>query len=217
MIQMPEIDIHLPEEYDRTLVSVEINRAIHDLLQSIDEKSKLLETRAISETGSGDQLERGLHYYRDPSDGAISLVFRIFGENHKLALEKQGGAEGAIKKVATVTGINAKTVATTLLYKVPSGKTFIPMFIVIRVTAFTAGGKATQAVASFGGNSATYDDFLNSVTYTVANQDYYQIDRPADATEVAVQAAGDEFRISIETGSDATTETWAVDVFGYLI
>jgi len=125
--------------------------------------------------------------------------------------------ENAISLLSTTTGIDAKVVATTELYSVPVGKTFVPMFVVIRVTAFTAGAKGVQAVASFGGNGATYDDFLNTVTYTVANADYFQIDRPADATEVAVQAAGDSFRISIETGSDATTETWAVDVFGYLV
>jgi hypothetical protein len=125
--------------------------------------------------------------------------------------------ENALTRVATVTGIDAKSVAITELYVVPAGKTFIPMFIVIRVTAFTVGAKAVQAIASFGGNSATYDDFLNSVTYTVANADYFQTDGPADSTEVPVQAAGDSFRISIETGSDATLETWAVDVFGYLV
>ena len=125
--------------------------------------------------------------------------------------------ENAITKVSTVTGINAKTVATTALYTVPTGKTFIPMFVVIRVTSFTSGGKGVQVIASFGGNSATFDDFLNTVTYTVANQDFFQIDRPADATEVVTQAAADVFSISIETGSDATTETWAVDVFGYLL
>jgi hypothetical protein len=124
--------------------------------------------------------------------------------------------EKTIALVSTTTGIDAKTVATTELYSVPVGKTFIPMFVVIRVTAFTAGGKAVQAVASFGGNSATYDDFLNTVTYTVAAVDTFQIDRVADATEVVTQAAADSFRISIETGSDATTETWAVDLFGYL-
>ncbi len=125
--------------------------------------------------------------------------------------------EIALTKVSTTTGIDAKSVATTELYSVPVGKTFIPVFVIIRVTSFTSGGKGVQAIASFGGNSATYDDFLNTVTYTVANQDYFQIDRPADATEVSVQAAGDSFRISVETGSDATTETWAVDLFGYLL
>jgi len=73
------IDIHLPEEYDRALVATEINRVVHNLLQIIDKESRLLETKAISEVGSGDQLERGLHYYRDPSDGLVSLVFSIFG------------------------------------------------------------------------------------------------------------------------------------------
>lgn len=128
-----------------------------------------------------------------------------------------GLRELGLTLASTTTGIDAKTVATTELYSVPAGKTFIPMFVVIRVTSFTVGAKAVQVIASFGGNSATYDDWLNSVTYTVANQDYFLIDRPADATEVTVQAAGDSFRISIETGSDATTETWAVDLFGYLV
>lgn len=125
--------------------------------------------------------------------------------------------ENAITRVSTTTGIDAKVVATTELYEVPVGKVFIPMFVVIRVTAFTSGGKGVEAVASFGGNSATYDDFLNTVTYTVAAADVFLIDRVADATAVVIQAAGDSFRISIETGSDATTETWEVSVLGWLL
>ena len=124
--------------------------------------------------------------------------------------------ENAITKLATVTGINAKTVAVTTLYPVPAGKTFIPDHIVIRVTAFTSGGKGVEAIASFGGNSATYDDYLNTVTYTVAAADVFIRDSVED-TAVVTQAAGDVFSISIETGSDATTETWAVDVFGHLL
>lgn len=124
--------------------------------------------------------------------------------------------ENAISLMATVTGIDAKAVATTTLYTVPAGKTFIPDHVVIRVTAFTDGGKAVQAIASFGGNSATYDDFLNSVTYTIAAADVWLRDSVED-TATATQAAADVFKVSIETGSDATTETWAVDVFGYLV
>jgi len=125
--------------------------------------------------------------------------------------------ENAKTLVSTTTGIDATVVAQTELFVVPAGKTFIPMMVVIRVTSFTSGGKGVQVVASFGGNAATYDDYLNSVTYTVANGDYFQVDRIADATEVTVQAAGDSFRIAIETASDATTEVWAVDLFGYLV
>jgi CO/xanthine dehydrogenase FAD-binding subunit len=124
--------------------------------------------------------------------------------------------EYAVTKLATVTGINAKTVATTELFPVPANKTLIVDHVVIRCTAFTVGSKAVQAVASFGGNSATYDDYLNSVTYTIAAANVYIQDLVLDAATVTY-AAGVSFRISIETGSDATTETWAVDLFGYLV
>lgn len=124
--------------------------------------------------------------------------------------------EDSICRVATVAGIDAKSVAVTTLYTVPTGKTFIPDHIVIRVTSFTSGGKGTQAVASFGGNSATFDDYLNTVTYTVAAQDVFIRDG-VDNSAVVTQAAADAFSISIETGSDATTETWSIDLFGHLV
>ena len=124
--------------------------------------------------------------------------------------------ENAITRMATITGIDATSVAVTTLYTVPTGKTFIPDHIVIRVTAFTSGGKSVQAVASFGGNSATFDDFLNTVTYTVAAADVWIRDS-VDNSALVTQAAGDVFSISIETGSDATLETWAVETWGYLV
>lgn len=124
--------------------------------------------------------------------------------------------EHSICKLATVTGIDATSVAITTLYTVPAGKTLIPDHIVIRVTSYTVGSKDTQAVASFGGNSATYDDFLNTTTYTVAAANVWIRDSVED-TATTIQAAGDVFKISIETASNATTEVWAVDVFGYLV
>jgi len=54
-------------------------------------------------------------------------------------------AEGAIKKLATVTGIDATSTGTTLLYNVPVGKKFIPAFVVIRVISFTAGAKSNTS------------------------------------------------------------------------
>ena len=124
--------------------------------------------------------------------------------------------EVAITKMATVTGIDATAIAITTLYTVPTGKTFIPDHIVIRVTAFTVGTKDTQAVASFGGNAATYDDYLNTITYTVAAANVFIRDSVED-TAVVTQAAADVFKISVEIASNATVETWAVDVFGHLV
>ncbi len=124
--------------------------------------------------------------------------------------------ENAITRLATITGIDATTVAVTDLYTVLATKTMIPDHIVIRVTSFTSGGKGTQAVASFGGNSATFDDYLNTITYTVAAADVFIRDSVEDSA-VVTQAAADVFSISIETASDATVEVWAVEVWGYLV
>jgi hypothetical protein len=130
--------------------------------------------------------------------------------------------EKALALISTTTSIDATSVAITALYTVPAGKTFIPRGVVIRVTAFTAGGKATQATASFGGNSATYDDFINTREHTISAVSKFVTHFPdagtdGGMTELDVQAAADSFRCSIEVASDATTEDWAVDLFGYLV
>lgn len=122
----------------------------------------------------------------------------------------------AMYKLATVTGIDAKTVATTELYVVPAGKSLIVTRVpIVRVTAFTVGAKSVQAVASFGGNSASYNDFLTGTTFTIAASGvWYSVAMPTGA--LPVYAAGTSFRVNITTGSNATTETWAIDLFGYL-
>ena len=129
--------------------------------------------------------------------------------------------EHAISLMSITTGIDATVEDNTELYVALAGKAFIPMFVVIRVTALTAAvGEdelRTWAIASFGGNSATYDDFLDGVTVRVDVVDEFLVLRPADLTRLAVQAAGGSFRISIDEASDATVEMWAVDVFGYLV
>ena len=122
----------------------------------------------------------------------------------------------AITRLATVTGIDAKAVAVTTLYTVPAGYSLVVDHVVVRCTAFTVGAKGVQAVASFGGNSATWDDYLNTQTYTVAAVSTKIKDTVLD-TATPVYAAASIFKVSVETGSDAGAETWAVDVWGYLV
>jgi len=124
--------------------------------------------------------------------------------------------ENAVTKIATVTGIDATAIATTSLFVVAAGKTLVVTQVVIRCTAFTVGSKAVQVVASFGGNASTYDDYLNSVTYTIAASGVAIADTVLDAA-VPVYAAAVDFRLAIETASDATAEVWAVDLLGYLV
>jgi hypothetical protein len=119
--------------------------------------------------------------------------------------------------ISTTKNINAKAAGSTELLKVPATKLFIPLFIVIRVVNFVAGSKSTQVVASFGGNSSTFDDFLNSVTYTISSNNQFLIDKPDDASQLPIQSSDTSFRLIIETASNATTEEWEVDLFGYYV
>ena len=131
---------------------------------------------------------------------------------------------GAIRNLSTITGINAKTVATTTLYTVPAGKSLIITDIVVRVTAFTAGSKNVQAVVSYGGNDPNYNNFSTNITYTVTavntSLSWIILDIILAfliSAEVPIYAATTVFKINITTGSNATTETWSCDLFGYLI
>ena len=126
------------------------------------------------------------------------------------------GISTVLPILATVTGIDAKTVAATTLYTVPGGSTLIVDHVVIRCTAFTVGAKSVQAVASFGGNSATYDDYLNTITYTIAAADV-MIRDSVEGVATVTYAAGTVVKVSIETGSDAAIETWEVSLWGNLL
>lgn len=125
--------------------------------------------------------------------------------------------ELAITKIATINNIDAKVVASTELFYVPVGKKLIiPFGPAIRVTSFTSGGKSIQAIASFGGNIITYDDYINSESITIAGANVVRWTTTPSGV-LPIYIAGTSFRIIIEVGSNATTETWSVDLFGYLI
>jgi hypothetical protein len=117
--------------------------------------------------------------------------------------------ENSIAKLSLFAGL-----AITDLYTVPVGKSLMIEWIIVRVSSFTAGSKTVQAVASVGANSATYDDYLNSVTFTFAGLTFT---RSSTATQVPLYTAGQIVKMSIETGSNATTELWAVSIWGHLI
>lgn len=118
--------------------------------------------------------------------------------------------------VGHLTGVDATAVAISEILVVEPGKQLVVTKVVIHLESFTAGAKAQQAIASFGGNAATYDDYLNTITYTFTTEDYAIIDSIRDA-EYPVYAAGTSFRVSIETASDATTEDWDIYVYGFYI
>jgi hypothetical protein len=121
-----------------------------------------------------------------------------------------------IAKLATITGVNACLTGQTLVYTVPSAKVMIVRHVIVRVTAFTMGSKTQHAIVSFGANGLSYNDYIFSGTYTIIAAARAICDFPLDPSS-PVYAAGSNFKIAIETASNATIETWAVDLFGYLI
>jgi len=110
----------------------------------------------------------------------------------------------------SVTGIDATVTGTTTLYTVPTGKTFYPTTVMIECTSWTAGQTFT---ASFGGNSATYDDFIDSQTFEFGAINTFLRDSPVNA--VVTQAAADVFSISIEDNTTGVLVI-SVKVYGYL-
>lgn len=116
--------------------------------------------------------------------------------------------ENAITKLATVTGVDMQTAASTTLFTVPAGKTFIPVMVVIRNPSATLAGGTSYG---FTGWRAAID--LSSMT--TATTDFMVI-RGADVTKYTYVAAGANFQITVTTGSTGAA-TATIDVFGYLV
>jgi hypothetical protein len=124
--------------------------------------------------------------------------------------------ENAVTLLAKITGINAKTVVATPLITVPVGKVMIVTEIVIRVTAWAAG--AGGAASCGFGSSAAYTDYLAAAAQIVATAvNNAWANWVAAKTMMVAYAAGTIFGINVTVGSTATTETWEVSLFGYLI
>ena len=120
--------------------------------------------------------------------------------------------ENAITKLSTTTGVDMKTAAKTILYTVPTGKTFYPTAVVIReASASLAGG--TDYDIGTGANADTWVQANDLSAMTTAGTDFKVID--SGGTKYTDCAAGSEFGIKVITGSTADC-TATIDVFGFL-
>lgn len=125
----------------------------------------------------------------------------------------------ALTKVAGVQ-INAQTLTKQTLYTVPTGKTFIPVKIVVRGPSAILAGMTNFAL---GGN-ANADDWLQQISLNAmtATTDYAEIEQPVQAAgppivpnKKTVYAAATAFGIKITTGATGAATVY-FDVFGYL-
>lgn len=117
-----------------------------------------------------------------------------------------------VKKLSTTT-VTFESSGQTTLYTVPAGKTFIPVFVIIRV-----GGDAGTTDVSFGR--------VGALTDWIGNTQLDNLDAAGDCVKIEVTnadppaksktyAAGTVFQIDVIVGIGQPTNY--VDLFGYLV
>jgi hypothetical protein len=117
--------------------------------------------------------------------------------------------ENALTLVASV-AVDMQTVGKTVLYIVPTGKTFLPFAVCVRsLSAALAGG--TEYGFGTGANADTWMQNIDLSAMSAAI-DYRYI---LPAAKYATCAAASEFGVKVITGSTGAA-TAIIDVFGYL-
>jgi len=114
--------------------------------------------------------------------------------------------ENGISKVATVTGVDMKTAASTTLYTVPAGKTFYPTHVVIR----------EPSASLAGGTSYSFTGWVQAVSLaslTTALTDYIVLS--SHEMKYTDNATATAFQITVTTGSTLAC-TATIDVFGFV-
>ena len=120
--------------------------------------------------------------------------------------------EYSICKVSTTTGVDMKTAAKTILYTVPTGKTFYPVSVIIRDTSASLAGGTDYDIGT-GANADTWVQANDLSAMTTLATDFKVID--SGGTKYTECAAASEFGIKVITGSTAAC-TATIDVFGFL-
>lgn len=115
--------------------------------------------------------------------------------------------------LSSTTGIDAKSVATTNLYTVPTGKTAIITGATIRCTAASA---ITVGPTLGMGVAAGEDDIFASAAITALTTTAKIFGFASMGMSVSA-AAATIIKLGIDVASTGTSQTVAVDLFGYLI
>jgi hypothetical protein len=112
-------------------------------------------------------------------------------------------------KISTITGIDAKTVASSALYTVPTGKTLVITKYIVRCTAatsITAGMSAS--LTSTGSYSSSFFGFSSLTDVGMFMKD------DTGTGPRYVLNAGETVSFTINTGATGTSQIVAVDLFG---
>ncbi|PIR25593.1 MAG: hypothetical protein COV43_04405 [Deltaproteobacteria bacterium CG11_big_fil_rev_8_21_14_0_20_42_23] len=122
---------------------------------------------------------------------------------------------GGIQVVGSVS-VDMLSVATTLLYMVPTGKILIPLQILARCTASVTPGNLSQG--SVGTNNPNYDNLLTNF-FTIPTTVGNFVDQGALGMGQVVESfsAGTQIFVNVTTGDGGTDLDETFYLIGYLI
>ena len=145
------------------------------------------------------------------ASGISVKVIQANDQALKVAVDALEAVEPLLKVSTTTVAFNAT--GQTTLYTVPTGKTFIPVFAVIR-----AGGDAGATVATFG-RSVALTDWVGATTLgnldAAGDQVKVEVINNATPVKSKTYVAGVLFQIDVTTALGGATNY--VDMFGYLV
>jgi hypothetical protein len=149
---------------------------------------------------------------------SVSSSVEIGSNNtDKLALSAEGvkfAGRSLPQILSTTTGINAKSVAATALYTVPTGKSLIITAAYVRCTAassIVSGPTAEIEVQGIG-------PYLTGFAMTdLTETDTVGLISPSPNTVFLRIAQNSVVRLNITSGASGTSQTVAVDLVGYLV
>lgn len=119
----------------------------------------------------------------------------------------------SMRRLSKTTGIDAKTVATTNLFTVPSGHTVV---IVFAVATTEVANTVTQRPVMGIGIAAGEEDIFSSRALTgfTASDSVYMFSNSAKLVQAE---ASDVIKLGIDNGSTATTHTITIELYGYYL
>lgn len=125
-----------------------------------------------------------------------------------------GSYNGVVHILSTTTGINGKTVTTTALYTVPTGRTAVITQAVARLTAIDTF--ALTGTAGIGVASGEIDIFP-STAMTGLSAVGKSFNFLNNLLTNVVATSGQVIKVGITVGFTATSATLAIDLIGYLL
>lgn len=115
-------------------------------------------------------------------------------------------------RVARVDSIDLKSVASTLLYTVPTGFSFYITGVAVRVTA--ANSISAAATAGVGKTNSTFEFFPATAMTNLHSLNQVYLFLPAGT--LAIASAGETVRFNVTVAATGTSQVASVDLIGIL-